>query len=129
MNFTLSRIIDIVHGHSYDAEKIVLHLMKTNPELFLALYDDLTIPKSIGTEKHMSDNGLRLVSFLKLDQKVNAIKFVRAQYYLSLRESKDIVDKFQNFAIRTGLIDNKEYCDSVILNYNCNIIFNNLTGE
>lgn len=130
---TLSRIIDIVHARKYDAEKIVLQLMKNNPELFLTLYDEKEIPTGTAssvTETKPEDylnSRVNVIDLLNDNRKIESIKYVRALHNLTLREAKDLIDNCQNFANKKGLI-NKEYCNAETMNAHCQTIFNLMFG-
>lgn len=93
-------VIDTLIKGNIDYKQIVIDLAKENPELFLKL-----------TKTHrlmsldFSQNLKMTVQFARSGATVDAIKCLRIETGLGLKESKDIIERFQNWLIETNRTD------------------------
>ena len=80
------RVIDIVSA-GYDPQKIVVALIKKHPNIFLDLYESISEePQSWKKE---------IVQLVYASNKVGAIKVLRDNLSLSLKDAKDVIDNLQ----------------------------------
>ena len=82
MNVDYAKVIDICLSETTDFKAIVVEIAKVNPELVVAAH-----------EGHAWENEAKHIALT--EGKIPAIKFVRNQTGLSLKESKLIVDEYE----------------------------------
>ena len=78
------------------AERLVMEMLKTDPEAVLESYKALTVGVNSGKFPQVPQETLGvIVTLLRCDNKVGAVKEVRAAMDLGLKEALDIVNKVQ----------------------------------
>jgi ribosomal protein L7/L12 len=79
----------------FDATGMLRALAEQNPQIFLKLvaeHPGVALQKSVSITPHQRDHAQ---AFLRNGNKVGAIKMIRAELGVGLKEAKDIVDKIQ----------------------------------
>lgn len=79
----VARILDILIEKNHNFETIVIELAKRDPELLIKIVDEMTPAKFPDLQKILKEQG-----------KIQAIKYVRNEAKIGLKEAKDFVDEY-----------------------------------
>lgn len=109
------QVIDILVADTIDYKNIAIQLAKFNPELFLRFHGKTTV----------KDWMREVIQYMKDGEKASAIKTLRANEGIGLREAKDICDNLQNYLSEAGYCQ-YYYNPSTLYDRN-KIIFEHLT--
>lgn len=113
MTDSYKQVIDILTTADVDYKAIALELAKDNPGMFLRYHNKKRfVPQWIK----------EVIDFLKNEKKVEAIRTLRAETKIGLKEAKDICDHLQNKLAKHGFCKFMPY-DLNFLNSECETIY------
>lgn len=98
-----ARFVEVIRDKKYNAEAIVLEMMKTNPSYFMDLYDTVA-PKIVKSADQ--EIAYMVCSCIEVGEKIRAIKAIREEYSLGLKEAKDIVDTLHVYMYQNNIVPN-----------------------
>lgn len=94
MMLNLSKLIDIIAGHQYDAEAICIQLAKLHPDVFVQLAEQTH-------EVNLPDWVRGFVYEIRHGGFISSIKMLREHTGLNLKEAKETVENLINYRLHT----------------------------
>ena len=98
----LSKLIDIIAGHKYNAEEVCLQLAKSYPDAFIQLVE-------VTAKTDLPEWVEHLVKEIRHGGFIGSIKMLREWSGLGLKEAKETVENLINYRLHT--LEERSYYD------------------